>query len=131
MPKTILVAEDEGPLANAIRTKLSSEDFEVIIVSNGLDVLENAGKADIILLDIIMPSMDGLEALHRLQEKGITKKAKVIMLTNLDRESDKETALQNEAIDYVVKSEIDLEELVKVIKKYLEDEPDKTTEPAN
>lgn len=120
MKKTILIAEDEVALSGAIKKKLSDEDFEVLHAESGTEVMELAPKADLILLDIIMPNMDGLEALHNLHKKGITKNKTVIMLTNLDREKDKAAANENGAAEYIVKSDTDLNDLIEKIHDYLD-----------
>lgn len=120
MSTKILLAEDERMLSQAVQTKLLKEEYEVIAVETGEEALQHAEEVNLILLDIIMPKMDGLEVLAELEKKGITKKVNVVMLTNLDRQSDRDSANEHGAAGYVVKSETDLDSFPEIVKKYLE-----------
>ena len=84
MPKAkILVVDDEPFICRLIQSRLKANDYEVVIGSSGLEALDKAKKEkpDLIMLDIIMPQMDGLEALSGLKSNDETKSIPVIMLS--------------------------------------------------
>ncbi len=112
--KKILIVEDERPLAHALDLKFSHEGFETTVTTDGAEGLKAAqsGKYHVILLDIIMPQMDGFTFLEKLGKK----KAKVIILSNLGQEEDKEKALKLGAVAYYVKSNTPITEIVKKVK---------------
>lgn len=115
--KKVLIVEDDKSISDALRTKLDKQGFETKTAYNGeeaLRILENF-KYDLVLLDLIMPKLDGMATLQRIKDKGI--KTKVIVLSNLGQEQDKEAAKRLGAIEYFVKAEISLSEIVDVIKK--------------
>lgn len=115
--KKILVVEDDAPLRNALTDKLTREGFEVIVAINGKEALEKVGEADLVLLDIIMPYMDGISVLKQFKSDKID--IPVIMLTNLS-ESDKVIeALDNGAFDYLVKSDWQIDDVVTKVKEKL------------
>lgn len=122
--KTILVVEvveDETPLRNALVEKLRRENFQVLDAKNGEEGLQIALQAhpDLILLDIIMPKMNGLEVLDQLRADAWGKTAHVIMLTNLSDNEKVAAAMNNHAFDYFVKSDIKIQEVVDRIKEKL------------
>lgn len=118
MSKKILVIEDEKPLAQAINLKLSHEGFEVSIAQDGEEGLEliKQSKPDLVLMDLIMPNLDGFGLLEKLREEKI--ETKVIVLSNLGQEEDIERTKQLGAIDFFVKADFALSDLVEVVKKY-------------
>ena len=115
--KKILVAEDEKPMAKALVLKLNNAGFEAKAVFNGEDALAELQKEpyDLLLLDMIMPRMDGFSVLAKIKEGGI--KTKVIVTSNLGQPEDFEKAKSLGASDYFVKSDISLSEIVENIKK--------------
>ncbi|HEV2236596.1 MAG TPA: response regulator transcription factor [Ktedonobacterales bacterium] len=103
MPGTrILVAEDESALRDFICRNLRARGFEVLEAANGLEAMAEweGAQPHLLILDIMMPKMDGLEVCRRVREQAITP---IILLTALDRESDKVTALDLGADDYLTK----------------------------
>ncbi|MEI7424623.1 MAG: response regulator [Candidatus Staskawiczbacteria bacterium] len=121
MQKVILIVEDDIHLIKVLNKKLSSEGFIVIDASNGQEGLQKAETEhpDLILLDIVMPVMDGLTMLKKLREKEWGKQIKVILLTNL---SDEEKVIEEEGLghsDYLIKADWSLEDIVKKIKEKL------------
>ena len=98
----ILIAEDDSKIANLIRMYLEREGFEVIIASNGHEALSlfDDDKPDLIILDIMMPGIDGLEVLKFIRRHHMTP---VIVLTARDDELDKIVGLEIGADDYVTK----------------------------
>jgi DNA-binding response OmpR family regulator len=101
----ILLIEDEEDIASAIEFNFRKEGFEFYHSIDGIDGLEKAKKIkpDIIVLDVILPSMDGFSILRKLKLNEDTKKIPVIMLTARDTEIDKITGLELGADDYVSK----------------------------
>jgi len=115
--KKILVAEDEKPMAKALVLKLNHAGFDAKAVFNGEDAIDELEKEhyDLLLLDMIMPRMDGFSVLKNLQGKDI--KTKIIITSNLGQVEDFEKAKSLGASDYFVKSDTSLSEIVEHIKK--------------
>lgn len=114
--KRILIIEDEEMLLNALEEKLSSSDFTVLRAKDGQEGLKMALQEhpDLILLDIMMPKMDGLALLGKLREDEWGKKVPVIMLTNLSPDSDPtlKAVIDNQPAYYLIKSDVKLEDVV-------------------
>ena len=117
----VLAVEDDSFLASVHRNKMAKEGFEIVVVGNGkeaLDFLEKR-KPDIILMDLIMPVMDGFEALKKIKENPQTKDIKVMVLSNLSQEEDRQRVMDMGAIDYIVKANVSFREIVEKVKSYL------------
>ncbi|MBI5221908.1 MAG: response regulator [Candidatus Magasanikbacteria bacterium] len=119
--KTILIVEDEVSLLNALRDKLTREGFVTLEAKNGEEGLEVALREhpDLILLDIIMPVMDGMTMLSKLRNDSWGKKVKVIILTNLSDTEKVSAAMAKGTFDYLVKADWKLEEVIVKIKERL------------
>lgn len=119
--KTILIVEDEVSLRLALKTKLLKEGFDVLDAADGEEGLQIAleDHPDLILLDIIMPVMDGMTMLGKLREDAWGKDARVIMLTNLTDEERALDAREHGTFDYLIKSDWKIEDLVKKIQERL------------
>ena len=102
MPQSILIIEDEEALARFVELELTHEGYLVEKAFDGRDGLQKAleGSHDLILLDIMLPSLNGLEVLRRLRRE---KKTPVILLTARDAVMDKVTGLDMGADDYITK----------------------------
>ena len=113
----ILIVEDEIPLLNILSNKLAGEGFVVLEAKNGTTGLEMAlaEHPDLILLDIILPGMDGITVLKQLHADRWGKKAKVVMLTNLGDNQSVASALALGSRDFLVKSDWKIEDVVKVV----------------
>lgn len=113
--KRILVVEDERPLARALQLKLEKEGMSVTVASDGEEGLSYLEKEeyDLVLLDLIMPKMDGFSVLNALREKGI--KARVVVLSNLGQQEDIDKAKELGAEDFFVKSDMPIADVVKYI----------------
>ena len=121
MAKTILIIEDDKFLRELISRKLSSEGFEIIEAvdgENGLEILKEK-KADIILLDLILPGIDGFEVLSRLKDDPLLAEVPVIIFSNLGQREDVERGLKLGAVDYLVKAHFTPNEIVEKIKDVL------------
>ena len=119
--KTILIVEDDTELREALKNALTYEKFSVLTADNGetgLGVALNK-HPDLILLDVIMPRMDGLETLKRLREDAWGKKAPVIIMTVLDDLEKIAEVVSAGGDEYVIKSDVTLGTLVQKIKARL------------
>ena len=118
----ILVVEDEEILLTALSEELKQEGFEVVGAKDGVEGVEKAGseKPDLVLLDLVMPRLDGIGALKQMKEQPETKDIPVVILTNLSDYDKISDALSLGAMDYLVKANYRLEELVAKIKTVLE-----------
>lgn len=117
--KKILIVEDEAPLRNAVTDILSFEGFTVFQAKNGQEGLDLALKEhpDLILLDLMMPIMDGLTMLEKLrQDAEFGKTAAVILLTNINDPEKVAMATEAGSYDFLVKSDWNIEDVVKKIK---------------
>lgn len=119
--KVILLVEDDDNLANVYETRLQAEGFKTTRVNNGGDALQAAlqSKPDLILLDVMMPKMSGFDVLDILRSTPETAKTKIIMLTALSQDSDKERAQSLGADDYLVKSQVVIADVVDRVKAHL------------
>jgi len=119
--KKILVIEDEATLQKALNEVLSEEGYEVVSSLDGLRGLELAKEEipDLILLDIILPKMDGFEVLKKIKEDDKTSQIPVIILTNLSDINDIQKALDLGATTYLVKADFHIEDVLKKIEKVL------------
>lgn len=111
----ILLAEDEPQLSHVVKTALETSGYEVDAVFNGAEAVEKAKQNayDVIILDIMMPVMDGIEALQHIRETG--DKTYVMMLTAKAEVDDKVTGLESGADDYLTKP-FSLKELIARLK---------------
>lgn len=116
--KKILIVEDDEMIRSMYEMKLKQDDFDVRVASNGMEGLEmvKAGKYDLILLDIIMPQVDGFAMLEELRT-GMGNETPVVMLTNLSTEEDKAKGKALGAIGYLVKSRMTPAQMSQEIKK--------------
>lgn len=116
MSKKILIAEDELPIASALKLKLEHSGYSVTPVSNGEDAIRKLKdlKFDLLILDLMMPKLDGFGVLEQMKKNGI--KTPVIVATNLSQPEDEAKAKELGATDFFVKSNVPLSDLVTKIK---------------
>jgi CheY-like chemotaxis protein len=119
--KKILVVEDDVSLLTALHDKLATEGFSVLDAKNGVEGLEIAthDHPDLILLDILMPEMDGLTMLKKLRETLEGKKTEVIVLTNLSDNEKLSQALALGSYEFLVKADWKIQDIVKKIRDKL------------
>lgn len=119
--KKILLVEDDDGLASVYRMRLESEGFEVNRVENSENALSTAieYKPDLILLDVMMPKISGFEVLEILRNTAETKNIKIIMLTALSQDKDKEKAKSLGADDFLVKSQVVIADVIERVKHHL------------
>lgn len=120
-PKRILFVEDDDALAGVYLVRLQAEGFDVKRVSNGEEALAAtiSFKPDLILLDIMMPKVSGLDVLDILRNTPEVGNVKILVLTALSQESDKKRAEELGADDYLVKSRVVITDVIARIKKHL------------
>ena len=121
MEKKILIVEDDAMINGMYKIKLEQEGYLVFTADNGAQGLSMAlsQKPDLILLDIIMPQLDGFSVLQELRSSAKMKKIPIIMLTNLSTDEDKQKGNQLGATDYLVKANLTPSQVGDAIKKYL------------
>lgn len=120
-PKRVLLVEDDDALASVYLTRLQAEGFEVRRVSNGEDALAIAlsFSPDIVMLDVMMPKVSGFDVLDILRNTPETTNLKIVMLTALSQESDRERAEKLGVDEYLVKSQVVIADVVDRIKHHL------------
>ena len=119
--KKILLDEYDDALANVYMMRLNAEGFDVKRVANGEDALAAAKehRPDLVLLDAMMPKVSGFDVLDILRNTPETANLKIIMLTALSQESDKQRAQGLGVDDYLVKSQVVISDVIDRIKYHL------------
>lgn len=119
--KKILVVEDDGSVLSILTNALGKQGYVMLGAKNGEEGLEVAFKEhpDLILLDIIMPKMDGRAVLQRLRQDPWGQNVPVIILTNLNQADQVSMALENEVFDYFVKANTGLDDIVEKVREKL------------
>ena len=120
-PKKILIVEDDNFLISVYSKKFSAEGYEVFQVMDGQKAFNiiKEKSPDLILLDIMLPGINGLEILKQIQENEQTKKIPVIMLTNVSEKSEIDRAFSLGAKDYIIKTFFTPAEVLEKIKKHI------------
>lgn len=119
MPKTVLLVEDDEMLNAMYKAKFEKEGYTVLSAFNGSEGLKMAESStpDIVLLDIIMPKMDGFVCLKKIKRNPALSKLPVILLTNLGQEEDIKKGKELGATDYFIKANHTPQEVVDKVKK--------------
>jgi len=119
--KKILIVEDDKFLVKAYQIKFDKAGFEVILATNGAEGLKLAKKEipALIILDLMLPKMNGFEFLAEAKKDKAIKNIPVIALSNLGQKSDQDKALSLGAAEYFIKTEYTLEEIIQKIRKYI------------
>ncbi len=119
--KKVLIVDDEKVLLDLLSSKIKQSGFDAIEACDGNEGLRRAlgEHPDLILLDIIMPKMDGITLLKKLREDPWGKNVPVIVLSNLNTAESVEKSLENGVYDYLVKVDYSLDDLVDIVKKRL------------
>lgn len=117
--KSILVVEDDHFLSDIFKRQFESLESSVVVAVNGKEGLYalDHHKPDVILLDLIMPVMDGFDFLEALRALPEHKKRRVVVLSNLGQEGDKERCKALEVKEYFVKTDVSVDQIVKIILK--------------
>ena len=115
----VLIVEDDSFLANIYKTKFEMEGFKINVSENGEAALIDVKKKKpaIILLDILLPKLDGFAVLLKLKEDKDTKDIPVILLTNLGQKDDVQKGLDMGAVDYLIKAHFTPTDVLERMKK--------------
>jgi two-component system, cell cycle response regulator len=116
MSARVLVVDDLSANLKLLEVRLNAEYFEVITATNGPEALEicERSQCDIVLLDVMMPGMDGFEVARRLKSNPSTHHIPIIMVTALDQPADRVRGLEAGADDFLTKPVNDIELLARV-----------------
>lgn len=119
--KKILLVEDDDALASVYATRFDAEGFSVKRVPNGEEALAATleFRPDIILLDVMMPKVSGFDVLDILRNTPDTANIRVIMLTALSQDSDRQRAKDLGVDDYLVKSQVVIADVVDKVRQHL------------
>lgn len=117
--KLLLVVDDEKPLAHALELKLEHEGFSAISVDSGVEALRlmRREKFDLLLLDLVMATTDGFQVLERMKQERID--LPTIVLSNLNAKEDIERVRAYGVLDYLVKAETSIHDVIVKVKEVL------------
>lgn len=117
----VLVVDDDLSVTKALATKLRLSGYTVEVAHDGVDGLEMAKRLhpDLIILDILMPRMDGLTMLGQLRMDSWGRYAPVVILTSVDSDDKALEALQNSVYDFLVKKDSTMEEIIGIVDEKL------------
>lgn len=118
---TILLIEDDKDQILLYQTKFELDGYDFMAAENGLKGLEMAEqkKPDIILIDLLMSGMGGIEVLEHLKDNDNTKNIPAVIVTNLDKHELAKKAMSLGAVDFIVKSSVPLREMMARIESFL------------
>jgi CheY-like chemotaxis protein len=121
MSKAVLLVEDNDFIRNMYQLKLAKSNIEVIEAVDGAMALQKISehKPDVVLLDLMMPNVGGIEVLRELKSRGITPDLPVIVLTNVMDQATIEEARQLGARDYIVKTDLTPSQVLEKISPFL------------
>lgn len=121
--KKILIAEDEPDMRAILVGMVEGAGYEVIPAEDGEKAIQlaEAEKPDMILLDVVMPKLSGFEVLKKLRYSPATQETPVIILSNLGQEEEVAKGKALGAVDYLVKADVHLTDVLAKISKYLEE----------
>lgn len=117
----LLVAEDDQFYANLYRTKLEKEGFGVVTAANGKETLEllKQHSPNLIILDLVMPEMDGFEVLKKIRAEKNLRDVPVIILSNLGQQEDIDRAQALGVFKYIIKSNVSIHQMVESVEEAL------------
>jgi two-component system, chemotaxis family, chemotaxis protein CheY len=121
--KKIVLVEDDEVMARMYRKVFSFGGFEITVASDGREGLKKIKQIlpDLIILDVMMPKMNGLEVLNELKLNRDTKNIPVVMLTNLSLPEEIRFALEKGAVRYLIKCENEPKKVFEIVQKLLDD----------
>ncbi len=121
MAKNILIIEDDEFLRGLINKKLTSEGFNIISAVDGEEGIKKTKeqKPDLILLDLVLPNIDGFEVLAKVKADPNVSSVPVIILSNLSQKEDISKGIKLGAVDYIIKAQFTPEEIAEKIKKII------------
>lgn len=119
--KTVLIIEDDPFLLSMYVTKLEMAEYTVLQATDGKEGLDKvrSEKPDLVLLDVLLPEMDGFEVLEAIHQDTELNQIPVILLTNLGQKEDIDRGLELGAVDYLIKAHFTPQEVMKKIEAAL------------
>lgn len=120
--KTIMIAEDDVFIGDIYEVKLKDAGYDVVLANNGreaIEKLESGVRPHIILLDIVMPYMDGFDVLEAISQREEWKNIPVVLLTNLSQKEDVDRGMSLGAKDFLIKSHFTPSEVLSKVQKYM------------
>ncbi len=129
----VLLVEDDINLREIYSARFAAENYQVITASDGEEALATAvrERPDLIVLDVMMPKISGFDVLDILRSTPETKDTKVIMMTALSQDSDRQRGESLGVNQYLIKSQVTLEDVVNAVKTQLGANGGETTTPAS
>lgn len=117
----ILIVDDDLMISDMYLLKFRESGFEAEAASDGKTAVQMIEKdqPDVVLLDIVMPQMDGFDVLREISKKNLAKKPKVILLTNVGQKEDVEKGMSLGAVEYIIKANFTPSEVVEKVKAVL------------
>lgn len=121
MNKAVLLVEDNDFIRNMYQLKLAKNNIEVIEAVDGAMALQKIGehKPDVVLLDLMMPNVGGIEVLRELKKQGLTPDLPVVVLTNVMDQATIDEAKKLGARDYIVKTDLTPSQVLEKISPFL------------
>jgi DNA-binding response OmpR family regulator len=122
MTKTILIVEDDELLSNLEKDKLVKEGYQVLTAANSTttwEILNSNKPIDLIILDLMLPEVDGFSILEKLRSEGSTRNIPVLVFSNLAEDKDIDKAKNFKIKEYMVKASVNLSDLVDKVKSIL------------
>lgn len=122
MQKTVLIIEDDNFLQGLEATKLKKEGYNILTAANSIEAfkaIDGIVKIDLVLLDLLLPDVDGFMILEKIRQNKILQAIPVIVFSNLSEEKDVSRATQLGASEFMVKSNFTLDEIAKKIKELI------------
>ncbi len=115
--KTLMIVEDDALLCRALSVAFMSEGYETSCIGNGLDVQESAEKKlpDAILLDLILPGIDGFAVLKQLKSETKTASIPVVIISNLGSAADVKSAKSLGAVEYFIKANSEIKQIIRFV----------------
>ncbi|HTK60606.1 MAG TPA: response regulator [Candidatus Baltobacteraceae bacterium] len=118
MAKTVLIVEDEQSMQRALKNKLDHAGYAVIAANDGeeaVEALRSSTKPDLVLLDLIMPKLDGISVLRQMKADDTLRGVPVVILTNLSSGDKVAEAMQLGTFDFLVKANYSLDDVLKKV----------------
>lgn len=122
MSKTILIVEDDNFLQGLEATKLKKEGYNILTASNSIEAFkafEGTEKIDLVLLDLLLPDVDGFMILEKIRQNPTLKTVPVIVFSNLSEEKDVNRATSLGISEFMIKSNFTLDEISKKVKELI------------
>ena len=121
MAKTVLIVEDEQSMQRALKNKLEHAGYVVLAANDGEEAIDalRSSKPDLVLLDLIMPKLDGISVLRQMKSDDALRGVPVVILTNLSSGDKVAEAMQLGTFDFLVKANYSLDDVLKKVNERL------------